>query len=512
MAQPNILFIITDQQRADHTGFGGNPVVKTPHLDAIAATGVHYEHAYVANSICTPNRCSIITGRVPSAHGAATNGISLDWYANTFVRRLKEAGYKTGIVGKAHLQDWGDLPPPFENEVLLPASRRSSINEYPPEWNTLEQRARHRRERVEFPDDFYGFSHADLVVGHSDCCTGHYEHWLKDKGFDPADLLGVMRPDSPSLATYDKWWQVRKPRLPEELYPSRYIAEKSIDYVKAQAAAENPFFLQVSFPDPHHPFTPPGQYWDRYRPEDMPLPATYSDRHESSTWLARAHANRRGNPEQPVLPFGPDEDQLRHALAAQYGMITLIDDCIGDIVQALDELDLRKDTIIVFTSDHGDMFGDHHIMLKGTLHYAGCIKVPLVIADPSRSGSGNCEALVGSIDIAQTILELAGAAPYDGMQGKSLMPTLDDTNAAVHEALLIEDDYPNDILGTGMPTRMRTVVTKEARLTRYLGSDMGEFFDLAHDPHEMSNHFAENTPAKQAMADTLIDLMTIVSR
>lgn len=509
MKQPNILFIMTDQQRADHVGFAGNPVVRTPNLDAIAASGTQFDNAYVANSICTPNRCSIVTGRMPSGHGAASNGISLDWNANTFVRRLRDAGYSTGLVGKAHFQDWGDLPPPFDTEHIPDVPLRTRRTVLPEGWHLYESRKTHREGFVSFPDDYYGFGHVDMVVGHSDTCRGHYEHWLRDKGFDPADLLGTMKSDSPSLDTYDGWWQVRQPRLPAELYPSRYIADRSIEFLKRHDR-ETPFFLQVSFPDPHHPFTPPGEYWSMYDPAKMPLPSTYDDDHEHSMWLARAYARRTGNLDAVVQPFGPDEDQLRHALAAQYGMISLIDDCVGDIHRALKDLDLADDTIIVFTSDHGDMFGDHHIMLKGTMHYEGCVKVPLIIADPSIEASRR-DALVSSVDIAQTMLALAGVDEYEGMHGTSLVPVMNDANASVHDVLLIEDDYPADILRTGHPTRMRTVVSEAGRLTRYLGADVGECYDFEADPEERRNRFGEGTALEQTLARKLVDEMARVS-
>lgn len=509
--RPNFLFIITDQQRADHVGFGGNDVVQTPHLNAISARGMQYNRAYVANSICTPNRCSILTGRMPSAHGAATNAISLDWYSNTFVRRLRDEGYKTALVGKGHFQDWGDLPPPFAQEIIAEVPKRTYRHDYPDDWNTFENMSRHRKERVAFPGDYYGFEHVDMVLGHSDFCSGHYEHWLREKGFDPADLLGTFTPKSPASAVYENWWQVRRPRLPAELYPSRYIAEKSCEYLENVAGKDEPFFLQVSFPDPHHPFTPPGEYWEKYRAADMPLPRTFTDQHAKSTWLARAYAKRAGNIEAGVLPFGPDEDQLRHALAAEYGMISLIDDCVGDIEAKLRELGLADNTVIVFTSDHGDMFGDHHIILKGTLHYEGCIRVPLVIADPGRH-PGVSDSLVGSVDLAQTVLEMADVEGYDSMQGISLVPTLDDPGATLREALIIEDDYPVDMLRTGSPTRMRTAITKQARYTRYMDADMGELFDLSDDPDELNNRFGEDGALETAMAEQLINLMTAVSR
>ncbi len=507
--RPNILFIITDQQRADHVGFAGNSVVLTPHLDAIATTGMQFNNAYVANSICTPNRCSILTGRMPSAHGAASNGISLDWHANTFVKRLKDSGYQTGLVGKGHFQDWGDLPPPFDTENIPETPLRISRQPYPENWNLFETSRAHRAGYVEFPEDFYGFSHVDMVVGHSDFCTGHYLHWLKDKGLDPADLLGTANSKSLSKTTYDKWWQVRQPRMPAELYPSRYIAEKSIDFLKRQSKDE-PFFLQVSFPDPHHPFTPPGKYWDMYDPDDMPLPATYGDTHENSTWLAKAYANRSGNLDAIVLPFGPDEDQLKHALAAQYGMISLIDDCVGDIQKSLDELGLADNTIVIFTSDHGEMFGDHHIMLKGTMHYQGCIKVPLVINNPG-SAAGQSDSLVSSVDLAQTILDLTDIEEYEGMHGTSLKPLLDSPEDQLRSELLIEDDYPADILRTGHPTRMRTLITPEARLTHYLGSDMGELYDFQNDPDELHNRFSDTSPLRSELGQKLIDQMALVA-
>lgn len=466
-----------------------------------------FDRAYVANSICTPNRCSIVTGRMPSAHGAISNGISLDWYANTFIRRLRDAGYDTALIGKAHLQDWGDLPPPFEDEVILPSESRSMTQSYPADWNRWEHRGRHMDSFIEFPGDYYGFRHVDMVIGHSDCCNGHYRHWLSQKGVKPDDLIGTMKPDSSALASFDGWWQVRKPRIPVELYPSRYIAEKSVDYLQDASRTGAPFFLQMSFPDPHHPFTPPGKYWDMYDPNEMPLPETYSDPHTSSTFLARACAERRGNLPQPVMPFGPDADQLRHALAAEYGMISLVDDCVGDVLTELERLGIADNTVVIFTSDHGDMFGDHHIILKGALHYEGCIRVPLLIADPRQEQSGRSDALVGSIDLAQTILDMADVAPYEGMHGISLAPLIAGQESGLRESLLIEDDYPNDMLRTGQPTRLRTVVTRQARLTRYVGSQVGELFDLQEDPHELENRYQYDHKRRGQLSDTLIDLM-----
>jgi arylsulfatase A-like enzyme len=147
--------------------------------------------------------------------------------------------------------------------------------------------------------------------------------------------------------------------------------------------------------------------------------------------------------------------------------------------------------VVVFTADHGDMFGDHGMMLKGGMHYEGCTRVPLLVATPGRP-PGASASLVGSLDVAQTLLELAGVSAYHGMQGESLVPLLVDPQARVRESLVIEEDELFDLAGTGSHLRMRTLVTEDARLTLYHGSEQGELFDLRNDPQELANRFAES--------------------
>lgn len=185
--RPNFLFIVTDQHRADHTGFGGNEVVQTPNLDALAARSVRFDRAYVANPICMPNRSTIMTGRLPSVHGTRQNGIPLDWQVNTFVRELGSAGYRTALVGKGHLQNMGHG---VGMEHFFPVPGDAVASPYPKDWDSLELDERHRRERVDFPEDFYGFGHVDLTVEHGDRCSGHYYQWLLEQGVDPEKLQG----------------------------------------------------------------------------------------------------------------------------------------------------------------------------------------------------------------------------------------------------------------------------------------------------------------------------------
>lgn len=441
-SQPNIVFIMTDQHRADHVGFGGNAVVDTPHLDAIAARGMVFDRAFVANPICMPNRATIMTGRMPSAHGTRYNGVPLDWGANTFVRCLRLAGYDTIHVGKSHLQNMGVSRRYMARHVDTDAAG-ATTHTYPEGWDTCEDIMAYRtRDEVALPEDYYGFGHVDFTISHSDVCGGHYYQWLLGQGIDPTQWQGMQN----ALEVYPGWHQVYQTRLPEALYPSRYIADRAIEQIeRVGGESDRPFFLHCSFPDPHHPFSPPGRYWQQYAPGDMPLPETFNADHAASMPHISRLIQQRGVPaDYGVDPWAPDPDQFRHALAAQYGMISMIDDQVGRIVGALADQGLDN-TIIVFSSDHGDMMGDHGLLLKHFVHYEACLRVPLVIVTPDRA-PGRCRSIVSSIDIAQTLLDLAGLPAYHDMQGASLVPLLDNPERHVRDRLLIEEDEKPDAL------------------------------------------------------------------
>jgi arylsulfatase A-like enzyme len=504
--QPNFVFIIADQLRADHTGFGGNTIVRTPHLDALASRSVQFDQAFVANPICMPNRSSILTGRMPSVHGTRFNGIPLDKSAHTFVRELKSHGYQTAHIGKAHYQNLGDGPTNLVDEIFkTPGDAWSSP--HPIGWDEYELHERHRRERVEMPPDFYGFEHTELVTHHSDLCAGHYYHWAKDKGFELDPLQGPGN----ALSSYADWAQVYQTAVPEEIYPTRFVAERTCDYLKSAGESSKPFILHTSFPDPHHPFTPPGRYYEMYDPADVPLPATFNDPHTDSMPHYQFMSSRRGKtPRMWVAAFAPSEDQFRHAAAAAYGMISMIDDAVGEILATLDATGLRDNTVVVFTSDHGDMFGDHGMILKGAMHYDGCVRVPLLIDAPGAR-QARTSSLACSIDLPHTLLGLAGVPEYHGMQGVSLEPLLSDPDAEVRDHVLIEEDEMFDMLFIGHPFRGRTLITPDARLSIYAHTEDGEMFDRHNDPTEMTNlfkksgHEAQQAELTDLLARTLMD-------
>ena len=485
--RPNILLLMTDQHRPDFTGFGGNPVVQTPNLDALAAQSMRFERAYVANPICMPNRSTIFTGRMPSLHGTRYNGIPLDPRARTFPRSLREAGYHTAHIGKCHLQNMGSSPEQLARALPDLPPNDSRIEDLPKGWDLYEDVNRHMAEQGKMPDDYYGFAQVDLSVGHSDSCTGHYFHWARERGFDLATLRGAAHAIEISHPSHHVW----RTSVPEEIYPTTYITERTQTFLRHHAAQRDdaPFFAVCSYPDPHHPFTPPGEYYDMYDPADVPLPSSFDDPHERSTPQYKRMQRKRGQPLRAhVNPFSPTEAEYREMAAKAYGMVSMVDNAIGRIFQTLDDTGLADDTVVIFTSDHGDMFGDHGMMLKGAMHYEGCIRVPLLVKTPGRN-AGVCNSLVGSIDLAATILSMAGVEAHHGMQSHDLTPLLDDRDASLRETVLIEEDQVHDMVHTGRSLRMRTLLTKTARLTIYDGLDHGELFDRADDPDEMQNLF-----------------------
>ncbi|MEM7275504.1 MAG: sulfatase-like hydrolase/transferase [Actinomycetota bacterium] len=488
MPRPNVLLIMTDQHRPDHLGFGGNPVIQTPALDGLAARSMRFTSAYVANPLCQPNRCSIMTMRYPSVHGTRHNGIALDWHANTFVKRLRSAGYRTGLVGKGHFQNFELRPDIARQQFDFSLAEQARLTGLPghQDWDRYESIQGHLDRRIEMPDDFYGFDHVEVVPAHGDGCTGHYVGWLADKGLDWHDVAG---PDNAEWV-FDGWTEVRKPSMPPELYPTTFVAERSIDWIRARAADDEPWFLQCSFPDPHHPFTPPGRYADMYDPADMVVPETFDDPHTASVPHLQRIAATRGNVNDSPALQAADERQLRHAMAYEFGAISMIDDAVATVLAALDASGQAEDTIVIFTSDHGDMFGDHGLMLKMFTHYDGVLRVPFTVTGPGIE-PGVTEALVNSLDLGETILDLCAVDSFYGSQGISLVPVLEDPSTEVRDHLLIEEDQIRDGIHAGVQPRMRTLVTRTARITRYQNLDRHDLYDLANDPLELENRWAD---------------------
>ena len=501
VTRPNFLLFITDQHRVDYLGCYGHPILKTPHIDSIAARGTRFKRFYVATPVCMPNRATLMTGRMPSVHGARSNGLPLSLRANTFVDALRVAGYATALVGKSHLQNFTDhapilkRPPARTGIQVLDSSfaeARKSVfdgpydQEHPRRWE-----AGH-----DFPMQlpFYGFEHVDLCTAHGDQVGGHYYVWLKSR-----------RPDADELRDHRKQLphdyicpQAFRTPIPEELYPTAYVAEKSCEWLDRFAAGkrDRPFFLMTSFPDPHHPFTPPGRYWSMYDPQDMALPTSFSPGNRILArpviWAMEQRESGKADTAGQAA-FAVNECEAREAMALSCGMIAMIDDAIGRVLGRLAACGLADNTVVIFTTDHGDFLGDHRLLLKGPAHYESITHVPFIWAEPGKRAERCTDMLAGTLDIAPTILDRANVQPYNGIQGVSLLSALDGLNVTIaRDSIVIEDDQQRAVFGLPSGSRLRTLITQRWRMTIAQDDTYGELYDLQSDPHEMENLFEDS--------------------
>jgi len=491
--RPNFILFTTDQQRSDHVGCYGNPVLKTPHIDSIAAKGQCFDRFYVASPVCMANRASLMTGCMPSVHGVRSNGIPLPLRRTTMCDLLRAAGYDTALIGKAHLQNMTgrspEAPHPATDRALTPPPASLSESEknlwrdgsYDNE--DLRRWSQSKDHKVERP--YYGFDHVELCTMHGDVVHGDYYWWLKQRVPDADALRGQENaiPDERYVLP-----QAYRTRVPEELYPTRYIEERTHAYLDHVAGSHKPFMLHCSFPDPHHPFTPPGRYWDMYDPTQISAPPSLAHNGKRTPPVEALHRARRDGAANvnSTTPFAVTEREAREAIALTYGMIAMIDDAIGRILARLSALGLSDNTIVIFTSDHGDFMGDHGLMLKAALHYRGLIKVPFIWHDPKIAAVGRVGMPASTIDIAPTILERAGLASYWGIQGESLMPVLRGAPES-DRTVIIEEDGHAPTFGLSIPVRARSAVTRQHRLTIYAETDWVELYDLENDPHEIAN-------------------------
>lgn len=490
----NVLFFITDQQRADHLGCAGNRVLRTPHIDELASQGVLFSNAYVANPTCMPNRASIMTGQYPNTC-VRSFGVNLPPHVPTFSGALRERGYATKAVGKLHLSFWFRK---LQEEAESP--------EYMPRWLNPETRDQMVQD---FPSPYYGFDSVDLLVGHGDVCGGHYEDWVRER--DP-ELVQTLRELRPRLLG-DLY---RESPVPEALYPTSYVTDRAVDFLETYANRDRgkaPFLLKVSYPDPHHPCTPPGRYAGMYRAEDMELPASFGD-----VESVRKHPylgtriDTRGL--RNMIFRTAEENEVRNFISHTYGMITMIDDSVGEILSTLKKLGLEDDTMVVYTSDHGDMMGDHGMILKGWIPYQGILRVPMIIKVPGMTTGGVCESLISSVDLAPTILSVCnteGERPSPVLQGIDVTPMLEDPAVALRDCCLIEvDEIDRDAAGPRpdfQPSagRLKYLMTGRYSLVIYDGfPGYGDLFDLQEDPHELNNLWDQAPELRAELVEKLL--------
>ncbi len=483
---------MTDQHRADWLGCYGHPVVKTPNLDALAESGTRFDQFYVATPVCMPNRASFMTGRYPSLHGVRYNGCLLSERANTFADVLRAGGYRTASIGKSHLQPMTDKAPVARDEVATgpiteawKTDNGNYTNEQPSQYTSSG--------RYQFPSPYYGFDHIDMVTGHGDKAGGHYQQWFRERHDNWKELTDA---DSQLPHNYSCPQAFRTP-IPEDSYPTAYVRDKAKGYLEDAKNQGEPFFAFVSFPDPHHPFNPPGKYWDMYNPEDFKLGPRYEQHQNPPLPLlhAKAQYDTGEAPPIPQIAFMASDEHVKEAMALTAGMITMIDDAIGEVIQTLKATGQYDNTVIIFNSDHGDYLGDFNLLLKGVWPKDGVTKVPMIWSDPANRQARTHPSLTSTVDIAPTIIERAGLLPYFGMQGKSFLPGINGGEGK-RDSLLIEFNESGRRMGFETPARLRVLVTEDWHLAMYKNEHWGELYDRKNDPQHLNNLWDSSSHAE----------------
>ena len=482
--RPNFLFFITDQQRADWLGCYGHPVLQTPHIDKIAARGTRFDNFHVASPVCMPNRASLLTGRYPTQHGLRYNGCLLSQRANTFVDVLAASGYQTASIGKSHLQPFTSIEP-LKRKVAATGPITEAWQKEEGDFQQEQPERYNEQGHYEFKTPYYGYQHVDMITAHGDRCGGHYRQWLQDR--EPN--WQALHDDSNEIPHNYTCPQAYRTPVPEALYPTAFVKDRAIDFLNHRVSEDKPFFMFVSFPDPHHPFNPPGKYWDMYSPDSFSVDLPYTS-HKNPTppmqWLYDAW--KKGT--QPVNPQTAqihDDEKLRQAMALTAGMVSMVDDAVGDVMSALHAKGLQDNTVVCFNSDHGDYLGDFNMLLKGSIQNRAITRVPFIWSDPHiKDQRTSSSALASTLDISTTVLERAGVLPYRGIMGKQLNECMVQ-ETSVRDQLLIEFNEGGPKLGFDAAVRVRTLLTEQYRLSHYMDEDWGELYDHKADYHETEN-------------------------
>jgi arylsulfatase len=440
----HVLLIHVDQWRGDCLSIDGHPVVHTPHLDELAQDGCRFARAYSACPTCIPARAALMTGLTQGSHGRVGYEDGVPWdYRVTMPDEFARGGYQTHCVGKLH---------------AYPQSNRLGF------------------ETSELHDGHWQFWR-DRRGGRDLAEDDDYLKWLRTQpGGEGADIIEAGLNCNSTVAR--PWGRA------EHLHPTNWVVTRALDFLDRRDEAR-PFFLYLSFHRPHPPYDPPGWAYEQYLHMPMPPPPV-------GDW-AELHAGLDRTPchDGPRAKYRPDV--LQRARAGYYGHMTHIDHQVNRLVEALREWRLLEETWICFTSDHGEMMGDHHLFRKG-YPYEGSARVPLILRGPRGEGvrAGRVsEALVEQRDVMPTLLECAGLPVPPSVEGRSfLRHATTDTAAPLRECLHGE----HTLFGQSW----QWITDGREKYVWLSGEGREQLFDLVADPEERHDLATSDTAAVRA--------------
>ncbi len=438
----NVLFLFTDQHRADTLGCYGNRVCRTPALDGLAAAGTRFDRCYTPTAICTPARATLATGLLPYRHALLANyernvGFREELQERhvPFSRHLRDAGYNVGLEGKWHVG------------------------------------------REKGPED-HGFQGPHYFGWHNPVEHPEYVAYLKERGLpafgiseerkgafpngQPGNLIsGVL--DQPVEATFEY-----------------FLAERTIERLREYAGdyrqTDRPFYMACHFFGPHLPYLIPREYHDMYDPADVELPPSMAE-----TFAGKPRVQRHYSEHWAFDSFTSEE--WRKLIAVYWGYVTLIDGQIARVLKEIDDLELRGDTTVVFAADHGEFTGAHRMNDKGPAMYEDIYRIPLIVREPGVAGGKVEDRFATLTDLTPTFLDLADIPPPPELDGRSLLPLIHGEEVS---------GWPREVIGEfhghHFPYPQRMIRTDRYKLV-VNPADVNELYDLQTDPHELQNRY-----------------------
>lgn len=443
--RPNVLLVMTDQQRFDTIAALGYPHMVTPHLDRLVGEGVAFARAYVTAPSCTPSRASFFTGLYPSGCGVLRNDES---WPRTWVEDLAASGYRCVNVGKMHT----------------------------------------------FPYEAPSGFHERHVVENKDRGTPTVPYLL-DNWDKALHASGVVKPDRRTLRStpdYDERLGAFEWTLPERLHADAFVGSIATHWLDTYPGDE-PFFVQVGFPGPHPPYDAPARLLEAYA--DAEIPPVNRDESEFAAMPPQVRSVRQEHLEHDhdsiVHLEHPTPEQQRRQRVHYYANVTLIDEQVGELIAALERRGVLEDTVIVFTSDHGDALGDHGLSQKWTM-YEPAVHVPAIVHAPGRLRSGvTVPEPISHFDLGATILDLTGVEPQPGVSARSLLPVLREDDGGWSGREVVFTEQARD--GIQRESEMMTMAF-DGRWKLVSFSDdpeHGQLFDLQTDPQERVDLWSE---------------------
>ena len=437
--QPNIVLICVDQMRGDCLGSAGHQIVHTPHLDQMALEGCRFSNAYSATPSCIPARAAIFTGQKQASHGRVGYQDGVPWnYTTTLAGEFTKHGYQTQAIGKMHVYpERSQLG--FQNVILHDGYLHFARN----------------KNEIDMIDDYVPWLRKELGRD-----ADYFDHGLNCNSY-------VVRP-------WDK---------PEHTHPTNFVITKGIEFLKKRDPRK-PFFLYLSFHRPHPPLDPPQWAFDQHMDCDMPEPPVGD---WADIW------NQQHTPLHPALSAGKlPQHRLKRARAGYYGHISHIDHQLNRFFETMAEHSLHNNTIYCFTSDHGDMLGDHNLWRK-VVPYQGSVNVPMILKGPASSGirrGTTSDAVCELRDIMPTLLDCAGLPIPDSVEGRSLLPCAKGSQSEWRQ-------YIHGEHTAGSHLSYHWITNGNFKYVWFSDSGREQFFDLANDPCECCDLIHDKSVTKK---------------